>query len=123
VGGQPKSEEATSAVNTNKPSFAGKIKKIKLFRLFFAVELMLQNTVLDADNRRLRAAMQLKTLDSDIIENFDIKDFSTLFTPAYRRIAMKLEDPRIPEGLAISLEAINLMKRKAEANGMDFWSY
>jgi hypothetical protein len=119
-GGQPKSEEATSAVNTNKPSFAGKIKKIKLFRLFFAVELMLQNTVLDADNRRLRAAMQLKTLDSDIIENFDIKDFSTLFTPAYRRIAMNLEDPRIAEGLAISLEAINLMKRNAEANGMDF---
>jgi lysophospholipase L1-like esterase len=44
----------------------------------------------------------------------------TVFTPAYRLFAMDLDDPRIAEGLRISLESIRRMKERADRAGVPF---
>lgn len=45
---------------------------------------------------------------------------STIFTPAYRLCALDLEDPRIAEGLSISLRGFERMDRLARSHGVGF---
>jgi hypothetical protein len=47
-------------------------------------------------------------------------DTLTLLTPDYRLVALDLEDPRIREGLRISLRAIGRMRQQATALGTGF---
>jgi hypothetical protein len=44
----------------------------------------------------------------------------TIFTPEYRLTALNLDDPRIREGLRISLEAIRRMQQLARRDGIRF---
>jgi hypothetical protein len=51
---------------------------------------------------------------------FEHGPFRTIFTPAFRTAAMDLEDPRLAEGLRISLEALALMDERSRAAGTPF---
>jgi hypothetical protein len=54
------------------------------------------------------------------LEPFEGGGFRTLFTPAYRRMALELDDPRIEEGKRLALEALDRMMAKAQAAGARF---
>lgn len=51
---------------------------------------------------------------------FESQYFRTIFTPRYRLTAVNLGDPRIQEGLNISLKAISLMKERLANQGIQF---
>jgi len=53
-------------------------------------------------------------------EIFEAGGLRTIFTSPYRLSALDLEDPRIAEGLRISLEALRAMDRRAAARGVRF---
>jgi hypothetical protein len=46
--------------------------------------------------------------------------FSTVLTPSYRLPAVEMEDPRIAEGMRITVEALSQMRQRAHANGAEF---
>lgn len=50
-------------------------------------------------------------------EAFESGDFRTVFTPAYRGLALDLDDPCVREGQRLCLEALTRMHAKAEAQG------
>ena len=54
------------------------------------------------------------------MEVFEGGGFRTLFTPAYRRLALELDDPRIQEGRRLALEALVRMRAGVEAAGARF---
>lgn len=111
--------ESSTAAKKNL-SYGKKIKQIRLLRLFFAVERIIQETIMMSGNRWLYVATQSKMSDSGGYEVFDVKEYFTIFTPAYRHKAMDIEDMRVAEGLTVSLKAIEQMKRLTEAEGIDF---
>ncbi len=96
------------------------IKKAKLLQLFFAAERCIQNTVVHTPYRRWLAIKNGHVKHPEIFEVLDVPPFRTIFTPDYRYIAMNLDDPRIAEGLSISLKALQRMQTVAAANGSDF---
>lgn len=51
---------------------------------------------------------------------FDNGDLRMIFTPDYRMCAVNLDDPRIAEGLRISLETIRLMNERAKKREIGF---
>jgi lysophospholipase L1-like esterase len=53
-------------------------------------------------------------------EPFERGSLRTVFTPAYRLLALDLHDSRIAEGLRLALEAIKRMNTLARADGIDF---
>lgn len=52
---------------------------------------------------------------------FESPKANTVLTPNYRLLALNLNDPRLQEGLRISLEAIKKQKEKTEKNGAEFY--
>jgi hypothetical protein len=54
-------------------------------------------------------------------EVFSDEQFKTIFTSAYRLVALDLDDPRIAEGLQISLKAIQRMHELAALKGIRFF--
>ena len=96
------------------------IKQTKLIQLFFAVERITQKTIMNTRNRQWYAMKYSKKHDSPLYEHFKTQDFETVFTSGYRRLAMNLDDPRISEGLTISLKALSKMKQKTESCQIDF---
>ena len=46
--------------------------------------------------------------------------FSTVLTPNYRLPAVELDDPRIVEGMRITVEALSQMHQRSRAEGVDF---
>lgn len=56
----------------------------------------------------------------DYWDVFDNGKFRTIFTPAYRLIALNLQDPRIEEGLHISLRAMQRMNELARKENIRF---
>ncbi len=52
---------------------------------------------------------------------FENPKANTILTPNYRLLALNLNDPRLQEGLRISLEAIKKQKEKAEKSGAEFY--
>ena len=96
------------------------IKKAKLLQLFFAAERCIQNMVVHTPYRRWLAIKNGHVKHPEIFEVFEAPPFRTIFTPEYRYIAMNLDDPRIAEGLSISLKALQRMQAVAAANGIDF---
>lgn len=54
------------------------------------------------------------------IEKFYCKNIHTVFMPRYHAIGMNIKDPRIEEGLRISLESIRLMSEKAKKSNIKF---
>jgi len=67
-----------------------------------------------------------QAIEEEALKTKDFRQFynnekvRTVFTPAYRLLAVNLDDARIKEGLRITLEAIRLMKLKARAAGIKF---
>ena len=51
---------------------------------------------------------------------FETSKFRTIFRPKYRLAAVNLDDPRIFEGLQLSLNAISFMKEKLDQQGVIF---
>jgi hypothetical protein len=54
------------------------------------------------------------------LEVFSVGPFKTIFTSAYRLVALDLDDPRIAEGLQISLRAIQRMHELAASRSIRF---
>ncbi len=54
-------------------------------------------------------------------EIFESRNIRTVFTARYRLIALDKKDPRITEGLRLSLEAIKQMNSKANKAGIQYW--
>jgi hypothetical protein len=99
-----------------KNSFLATVKKAKLLRLFFAVERYLNHIYQNSPERRFFAIKNGQVKYPEIFEIFEVDQYKTVFTPEYRFIAMNLDDPRIAEGLSISLKALDQMKKQADAN-------
>jgi hypothetical protein len=63
---------------------------------------------------------KLASQRNDPVEVFDNGELRTLLTSRYRLCATNLNDPRITEGLRISLEAMRLMKIRADEAHVQF---
>ncbi|MBN1472198.1 MAG: hypothetical protein JW925_10490 [Syntrophaceae bacterium] len=96
------------------------IKQMKLFRLFFSLERSVQVTFFNKKEYDWRRLTNPNQHDSGLFETFESNGFRTILTPSYRKLAMDIEDPRIQEGLRISLEAIGDMKQLADSQGIQF---
>ncbi len=115
--------EQNQTENADKPkqmslSPGKQVKDLKILRLFYAVERVLQKTFIDTRARRFEWEKQHP--DSVLHELFETPKFKTLFTPAYRHLAMNLEDPRIEEGLKISQKAIKQMNETAKSHSIQY---
>ncbi len=96
------------------------IKTLKLLRLFFALEIALQETVTDQREYRWTCINNSVQENADMFETFESDDFKTVFTPYYHFCGVNIQDPRINEGLAISLKAIKKMKETAQKQSFDY---
>lgn len=113
-----KKKELTAPVRKKTMYF--RIKQLKLSQLFFCLERTLQEIFVNAREYRWEKLAQSDSHDSDIFEIFQTKDFKTIFTPAYRGIALNLADPRVEEGLRITLDTFREMKKTASDHSIDF---
>ena len=59
-------------------------------------------------------------LQDDDYLRFDNGSFRTVLTPSYRKPAVDLDDPRVAEGLRMTVEALDQMQARAEAASADF---
>lgn len=114
----PNHQNSDSAAVSQKTSPWKMVKQLKLMRLFFAIENAVQKTFVDTPAYRYKKVKQNNS--STLYEVFDTQNFKTLFTPAYRRIAMNLDDARIEEGLNISLQAIKRMSEMSQSNSIHY---
>jgi lysophospholipase L1-like esterase len=112
----PNHQNSDIAVFSPKTSLWKMVKQLKLMRLFFTTENALQKTFVDTPAYRYKK--EKKNNNNKLYEVFDAQNFKTLFTPAYRRIAMNLDDIRIEEGLDISLQAIKRMSEMSQSNSI-----
>lgn len=113
----PKTGRSDTAVGPN-PSVWKTIKRSKVLRLFFVAEQILQKTFVDTPPHRFKWEQQHP--DPVMHEIFDTPAFKTLFTPAYRHLAMNLDDPRVEEGLRISHQAIRRMHEVLQAQEIGY---
>ncbi len=130
-----KTREASSRIWSNKPistnketvapeqakSFGASIKQLKLFRSFFSLERTLQATFFNKREYRFtKISKQLESSDSDIFEIFECNGFKTVMTPSYRKLGLNIEDPRLQEGLRITLDAFSDMKQLTDSKSINF---
>ena len=97
-----------------------RVKQTRLMQLFFAVERIAQNTLVNTRQRRWMAIKSGKRHNAEIYEVFESGNHKTIFTPQYRYRAMNLDDIRIAEGMSISLKALAQMNASAAKDGIGF---
>lgn len=113
----PTYQNSRSAASSQKTSPWKMVKQLKLMKFFFTIENAVQKTFVDTPAYRFQNA---KKNNNKLYEVFDTQNFKTLFTPAYRRVAMNLDDARIEEGLNISLQAIKRMSEMSQSNSIHY---
>ena len=97
------------------------VKELKLFQLFFSLERTIQSAF-PKKHKSIPIKLSQQSRDPNFVsfEYFTCRDFRTTFTPRYRQLGMNLEDPRIREGLRVTLEAIGQMQQRADEHSVDF---
>lgn len=113
-------KEEVALPQTLKNTFFAQIKQLRLLQLFFCLENAIQKVAVNPRERKWKELAQSNDRDTNLLELFQTKNYMTIFTPAYRVLPMDLSDPRIEEGMRITLEAINEMKKIANDNSIEF---
>jgi len=111
--GTPAEHEATAAPAGNPIARYSKIYAL-LRRTRFEIPRFFE------DHDPWHHAVAFAQANPEYCQVFDGGEFRTLFTPTYRMLALDLDDPRIEEGLEISLRAYQRMHEMAAAEGSRF---